>query len=77
MKSIAASSAITGVMGITEPALYGVNLPLKTPLYSAMIGGGCAGLYAGITGIRAFASSSPGLAALPVFIGGEGMSIRH
>ena len=74
MKSIAASSAITGVMGITEPALYGVNLPLKTPLYSAMIGGGCAGLYAGITGIRAFASSSPGLAALPVFIGGEGMS---
>lgn len=74
MKSIAASSAITGVMGITEPALYGVNLPLKTPLYSAMIGGGCAGLYAGITGIRAFASSSLGLAALPVFIGGEGMS---
>lgn len=74
MKSIAASSAITGVMGITEPALYGVNLPLKTPLYSAMIGGGCAGLYAGITGIRAFASSNPGLAALPVFIGGEGMS---
>ncbi|WP_195513608.1 beta-glucoside-specific PTS transporter subunit IIABC [Turicibacter sanguinis] len=74
MKSIAGSAAITGLMGITEPALYGVNLPLKTPLYSAMIGGGVAGLYAGITGIRAFASANPGLAAIPVYIGGEGMT---
>lgn len=74
LKSIAGSAAITGVLGITEPALYGVNLPLKTPLYSAMIGGGVAGLYAGLTGIRAYGSANPGFAALPVFMGGEGMT---
>lgn len=73
MKQIALSSGITGVMGITEPTLYGVNLPLKYPLFSAMIGGGVGGLYGGLMGVRSFASSSPGLAALPVFIGGESM----
>lgn len=74
LKQIAVSSGITGVMGVTEPALYGVNLPLKYPLFSAMIGGGVGGLYGGIMGVKSFASSSPGLAALPVFIGGEDMS---
>ena len=69
LKQVAASSGITGVMGITEPALYGVNLPLKYPLISALIGGGCAGLYAGLMGVKNFASASPGIAALPVFIG--------
>lgn len=74
MKQIAFSSGITGVMGITEPALYGVNLPLKYPLIAAMIGGGLGGLYGGIMGVKSWASSSPGLAALPVYVGGEGMS---
>lgn len=74
LKQIALSSGITGVMGITEPALYGVNLPLKYPLFSAMIGGGLAGLYGGLMGVKSFASASPGLAALPIFIGGDDMS---
>ncbi|MCG4607400.1 PTS glucose-like IIB subunit, partial [Bifidobacterium longum] len=55
-------------MGITEPALYGVNFKLKKPLYAAMIGGGIAGLYAGLTGIRTYASATAGLAAIPVYI---------
>lgn len=74
LKQIAISSGITGVMGITEPALYGVNLPLKYPLFSAMIGGGVGGLYGGLMGVKSFASASPGLAALPVYIGGEDMN---
>lgn len=74
MKSIAGSAAITGLMGITEPALYGINIPLKTPLYASMIGGGVGGFYAGITGVGAFGLASPGLFALPIYIGGEGMT---
>lgn len=73
MKQIAMSSGITGVMGITEPALYGVNLPLKYPLIASMIGGGLGGLYAGLMGVKSWASSSPGLTALPVYLGGDGM----
>lgn len=72
LKQLGFSSGITGLMGITEPALYGVNLRLKKPLYASMIGGCAAGLYAGITGIHTFSSTTAGIFALPVYIGGEG-----
>lgn len=72
LKQLAGSSGLTAVCGITEPAMYGVNLALKKPLYAAMIGGGVSGLYLGITGVGRFVSGSPGLLALPGYIGGEG-----
>lgn len=72
LKQLGFSSGVTGLMGITEPALYGVNLRLKKPLYASMIGGCAAGLYAGITGIHTFSSTTAGIFALPVYIGGEG-----
>lgn len=72
LKQLGISSGVTGLMGITEPALYGINLRLKKPLYASMIGGCVAGLYAGITGIHTFSSTTAGIFALPVYIGGEG-----
>lgn len=77
MKQLAASSGITAVLGITEPSLYGVTLKLKKPLIAAMIGGGLAGIYAGISGLVRYAFVSPGLAALPAFIGKNPMNIVH
>lgn len=74
LKQLGLSSGVTGLMGITEPALYGVNLRLKKPLYASMIGGCAAGLYAGITGIHTFSSTTAGIFALPVYIGGESFS---
>ena len=62
MKQIATASSITAFMGITEPALYGVNLPKRYPLIAAMIGGAAGGLYAGITGVRRFAVGSSSVA---------------
>lgn len=77
MKQLAASSGVTAVLGITEPSLYGVTLKLKKPLIAAMIGGGLAGIYAGISGLVRYAFVSPGLAALPAFIGKNPMNIVH
>src|SRR5699024_10823766 len=37
IKSLAFSSGLTGVLGITEPVLFGINLRFKTPLYAAMV----------------------------------------
>ena len=74
LKQLAFSSGITAVLGVTEPAMYGVNLKLKKPLYAVMIGGGVSGLYAGITGVKCFSFCSAGLLALPVFIGNGGIS---
>lgn len=56
LRQLATSGSITAYMGITEPTLYGVNLPKKYPLISAMIGGGLGGLYAGLTNTHRFAT---------------------
>lgn len=74
MKQIAGSASVTGLMGITEPALYGVNLPKKYPLVAAMIGGGCGGLYAGLTHTHRFATGSSGLPAVLLYIGDNSMT---
>lgn len=70
-RQIAASGAITAYMGITEPALYGVTLPKKYPLVSAMIGGGLGGLYAGLTHTHRFATGSSGLPAVFLYLGDD------
>ncbi len=70
-RQIALSAGITGLMGITEPALYGITLPKKYPLIAAMIGGGCGGLYAGLTQTHRFATGSSGLPAVLLYIGDD------
>ncbi len=72
-RQLATSSGITALMGITEPVLYGVNLPKKYPLVAAMVGGGCGGLYAGLTHTHRFATGSSGLPAVLLYIGGDTM----
>lgn len=74
MRQEAYSSGITAVCGITEPALYGVNLKLKKPLIAASIGGAASGLYLGLAGVGRYTSGSPGLLALPGYIGTEGFT---
>ena len=77
LKSLASSSGFTAVMGITEPCLYGVLLKLKRPFVASMIGGAAGGIYAGITGLVRYAFVSPGLAAIPAFIGKNPMNVVH
>ena len=72
-RQISVSGGITALMGITEPVLYGVNLPKKYPLVAAMIGGGCGGLYAGLTHTHRFATGSSGLPAIFLYIGDDTM----
>lgn len=67
-RQLAASAGFTGVLGITEPVLYGINLKYTFPLYAAMIGGGAGGLFLGITGVERFGAGSPGLLVLPVYL---------
>lgn len=68
LKAIATAAAISAcVGGITEPALYGVNLRLKKPLIASMIGSGISGLLIGLLGVKAFAFSGPCLLSFPMF----------
>ncbi|MEW4353562.1 beta-glucoside-specific PTS transporter subunit IIABC [Streptococcus pneumoniae] len=71
-KQIAFAAGFSALLaGITEPALYGVTLKYKKPIYAAMIGGGVAGLFAGIVGLRAYLFAVPSLIALPQFINAD------
>lgn len=77
LKQTALSSSATAYFGITEPSLYGVTLPLKKPLVSAMIGGAAAGLWAGVSHMRTYASASAGLLAFPVYICDDMSNVRN
>lgn len=76
-KSIAASGAITSIVGgICEPAMYGVNLRFKKPMYGSMIGSAAAGAYVGLTHVLSYAY--PGNAALfgmLTFVGPDKMNL--
>ena len=77
LKQLASSSGFTAVMGITEPCLYGVLLKLKRPFVASMIGGAVGGIYAGISGLVRYSFVSPGLTAIPAFIGENPMNVIH
>lgn len=68
MKQVSLSAGISAVIGITEPAMYGVTLKLKKPFYGAMIGGGIAGAVVAVFKIKAFAMAMPGIVGLAGYI---------
>jgi len=67
-RSQAISAALTTLLGITEPAMYGVNLKLKKPMVCACIAGGVGGAVAGMFGCRSTSFALPALTTLPVFM---------
>lgn len=71
LKQVALGAGISALLaGVTEPALYGVTLKYKKPLYAAMISGALCGIFMGITGVESYAFAVPSLVALPQFING-------
>ncbi|ANF97251.1 glucose PTS transporter subunit IIA [Paenibacillus bovis] len=72
LKTLAGSATLSALFGITEPAIYGVTLPLKRPFIAGLIGGAVGGAIIGQAGTQAFASGAPGLLTLPIFYGPGG-----
>ena len=68
-KVLAGPSALSGFLaGITEPAIYGVNLPRKLPFYFGIAGGAIGGIFAGIAGAGTTAFVFPSLIGIPAFL---------
>lgn len=61
MKSVALPSALSACMGITEPAIFGVNLRLGKPFIAASIGGACGALYASLVHLGATGTGVTGI----------------
>lgn len=54
-RQVALAAGISALLaGITEPALYGVTLKFKKPLYAAMISGGLVGAFIGFVNIALY-----------------------
>lgn len=65
LKSICSASGISALLGITEPAMFGVTLKLKYPFIAAMIGSAVGSAYLAFSHTLAIAL---GAAGLPGFI---------
>lgn len=68
-RQVAGPAALSGILaGVTEPAIYGVNLPLKRPLYFGIVGGAVGGAIIGIAGSAANTFVVPSALALPAYL---------
>lgn len=71
-KQYTLSATITASMGVSQPGLYGVAIPMRSVLVASVLGGFVGGFYAGIMQVYAYAFANPGIAAIPVYIAPEG-----
>ncbi|HZG73703.1 MAG TPA: PTS system trehalose-specific EIIBC component [Chondromyces sp.] len=65
LRGLAGTSALSAYLGITEPAMFGVNLRYRYAFISALIGSAIAGMVLSIAGVKAF---SIGVGGLPGFL---------
>lgn len=61
LKAMALPSSLSAFMGITEPAIFGVNLRFFRPFVCACIGGGCGAMFASITSLGATGTGVTGI----------------
>lgn len=69
LKSMALPSALSAFMGITEPAIFGVNLRFGKPFVMASIGGACGALFASIVGLGASGTGVTGIFGVLLCLG--------
>lgn len=66
------SATVTALLGVSQPALYGVALPMKKVMTATVLAGGIGGVYAGLMNLKSYAFVNPGIAAIPAFIAPDG-----
>ncbi len=72
LKEMALPNFISGVFGVTEPAIYGILLPLKKPFIISCITGGIGGGFYGFFNLRKFMVGGMGIFELPAMIEPDG-----
>ncbi len=73
MKGIITGALPAGFLGVGEPLIYGVTLPMGKPFITAGIGAGFGGAYVMLTQVMANAWGPSGLVAIPMMQGTSGM----
>lgn len=68
LKQTALSAGISALMGITDPALYGVTLQNKKAMIGVVLSGAISGMLMGLFVVKAFIVVGPGLASMSMFV---------
>jgi PTS system beta-glucosides-specific IIC component len=73
LRSIAIPAFISGIFGVTEPAIYGITLPKKKPFVLSCIGAAIGGGILGAAGSNLYIMGGMGIFGIPSYIGPNGM----
>jgi len=71
LKNVALPAWISGIVGVTEPAIYGVTLPRIKYFIVSCIGGALGGAYLGLMNMLTYQYTGIGIFAIPRFFGGD------
>jgi PTS system beta-glucosides-specific IIC component len=74
IKALCPPAIISGIFGVTEPAIYGITLPKKTPFIFSMIGAAAGGFYLMINGVTSYTMGGLGIFGVLNFINGDDAS---
>ncbi|MFA9456634.1 beta-glucoside-specific PTS transporter subunit IIABC [Halalkalibacter sp. AB-rgal2] len=75
LKTLSIPAFISGIFGVTEPAIYGVTLPKKKPFIFSCIAAGIGGAMIGFFGARGYMIGGLGIFQIPTFIGPNGLDM--
>ncbi|WNS77879.1 beta-glucoside-specific PTS transporter subunit IIABC [Domibacillus sp. DTU_2020_1001157_1_SI_ALB_TIR_016] len=75
LKSLSIPAFISGIFGVTEPAIYGITLPLKKPFIISCIGAAIGGAIAGFTNVKGFIIGGLGIFGIPSYISPDGLGM--
>ncbi|MHC1681884.1 MAG: beta-glucoside-specific PTS transporter subunit IIABC [Clostridiaceae bacterium] len=73
LRSLAVPAVISGIFGVTEPAIYGITLPRKKPFVLSCIGGAIGGAILGLMGSKMYMFGGMGIFGIPSYIGPNGL----
>ena len=68
VKQVGVPALISSVFGITEPAIYGLTLPMRLPFVMTCVAGAVQGAYCGLTDITGYTMGGMGVFAFPSFV---------
>lgn len=72
LKEMCIPNFISGIFGVTEPAIYGILLPLKKPFIVSCIAGGIGGAFYGAFNFRKFVTGGMGIFEFPAMMNPNG-----
>ncbi|MGL4403379.1 MAG: PTS transporter subunit EIIC [Fusobacteriaceae bacterium] len=71
LRDIIRGALPVGILGVGEPLIYGVTMPLGKPFVTAAIGGGLGGAFCALTGVASVAFGPSGITAIPLIVPGK------